>query len=145
MGDPVIAAADGGELAVAEIAESPWWRHAVVGNVQPVRAGVPEPGFYRTRLVQGGPFVPARIWIVRTMCPATREPMADDVYHAIAAGRPVSVWNVWPWWGKSPISRADYDHMEAVRTWATAHAPNDPAARPLQAVTAGELPVYDWR
>lgn len=46
-----------------------WWRQALdaltAGSSLTARSDQPQPGFYRTRLTRGGPWVPARIELVQ--------------------------------------------------------------------------------
>jgi len=47
----------------------------------------PECGFYRTRLVNGGPYVPVRIWLDQEIDPETGELLSDEIMRAELDGQ----------------------------------------------------------
>lgn len=96
----------------------------------------PECGWFQTRLTEGGPFVPCRIWLHQDIDDATGELMDDEQYRCEVDDREVDVEAHWPWLCGSPISQQKWQYMVANREWARSHAPNEPAAD-------GRKPV-DW-
>lgn len=120
-----------------EISESEWWRERVAGPgpyKQPTINEFPAAGYFKRRLVKGGPFVPARIWLVEHICPHTGDYMADTDYRCEVNGQPRDAFDQWAWLCSHPISRADYRYMVADAAYARDHAPNDPKATPAAAV-----------
>lgn len=91
-----------------------WWRAAVAGQEPPFHDGLPECGYFRTRLVKGGPWVPARIWIRREIDPETGELTDDEQFLCEVDGMrrdPVRAWD-----GRLiPIARDEYDALIARR------------------------------
>jgi hypothetical protein len=108
--------------------------------------GDPIPGYYRLKLIKGGPWVGARIvygpppdpidgteldraprwqaWLDGKMIGADRDP------HRAGAFR------IWP---AHSIEKAEYEYLIANSQWAKANSPNDPAAnpgRPIDLLTA---------
>lgn len=47
---------------IAEADHYTWWRNALEGNKGPIKDGEPQAGFYRRRLVRGGPWIPIAIF-----------------------------------------------------------------------------------
>lgn len=99
------------------------------------RVDQPRPGFYRRRLVKGGPWVGARIWHGPPFDPITREPL--DRSHALRCevnGEQVDVFDAWTWLAGEPISEAEFLYLEALRDHALAHEPDHPAAQPRRPI-----------
>ena len=86
-----------------------WWKSAVSGENPPRHDGLPECGYYRTRLVKGGPFVAARIWLEREIDPATGELSAPEEYRCEIDGMPRNAANAWTY--LEPITREEYDAL----------------------------------
>ncbi len=112
----------------------------------------PEPGYYKRRMVKGGPWVAVRIWIDE----GDREACAlcggwgihgagqdcgecggvgsilvsDDVIKAERDGEAVDVWHVWPGCATRPITAQEYDYMIRRGLYAKAFEPASPAAQP---------------
>lgn len=83
-----------------------WHRAAVLGDAPPIHEGLPECGWYRTRLVKGGPWVPVEIRVEREIDPETGELTAPERLVAIVDGMrrdPVKVWTF-----LTPITRAEH-------------------------------------
>ena len=55
------------------------WHSAALRGLSPANDGTPRCGWYKRRLVRGGVFVPARIWMVQDICPETGELLSDEV------------------------------------------------------------------
>ncbi len=84
----------------------------------------PEPGFFRMRLVKGGPWVGA---IIFRPCPIEMHPetfqAVDRHYHLQAEidGRPVDLSQIWDYGRR--IDQAEYEYLCADRDWCRRHAP----------------------
>jgi hypothetical protein len=112
----------------------------------PVDLNNPNVGFYLTRIVKGGPFMPCAIW---RPCPIEMEPEfwnALDRWprlQAMRAGEPVPVEWIWPVCARWPIDAADYRYRMAVKDWAEEHAPWSPEAKPREAVDLNAMrPIF---
>jgi hypothetical protein len=86
-----------------------WHRSALAGDAPPIHDGLPEPGWYRRRLVKGGPFVPVRIYVSREIDPETGELTAPELTLAESNGEQVNAAAIWT--HLEPISRADYEAL----------------------------------
>ncbi len=101
----------------------------------------PIPGFFKMRLVKGGPWVPALIY---RPCPLELHPETfqwiDRWPHLKAEidGMPVSVDRIWTSGRIIPV--AEYLYLTADRAWVRQYAPDLPEARPKEAIDIGTLP-----
>ena len=86
-------------------------------------------GWFKVRMVRGGPFVPARIWIEREICPLTGELACDERILCEINGARRDALREWVWLSKNPISKAAFDELCALRqsieAMAATHAPFD--------------------
>lgn len=89
-----------------------WWRDALAG-LRPARhEDDPQCGFYKTRVVRGGPLVGVAIWLEQDIDPETGELTAPETLAAICNGvtrRPDWIRRNWTYF--RPISDADYDAL----------------------------------
>jgi hypothetical protein len=96
--------------------------------------GRPEPGFFKRRLVKGGPWVTVRFFRVTT----DRLHVEVDGQTHRSDGEPYDVHEEWPlcW----PSDADEYRHLERLRSWANTYAPHHPAARPRERIDLSNLP-----
>lgn len=104
----------------------------------------PEPGFFKMRLIKGGPWVPALIYrpCPLELCPETFQ-WIDRVYRLEAEidGMPVDVNRIWT--SGRQITAAEYLYMKAHRAWVRQHAQHLPEARPEEAIDINKLaPIF---
>lgn len=132
------------EILPETIAESAWWRAALRGERPAIHAGQPQAGYFRRRLVKGGPWVPARIWIVEhRLDDGSDELGADTEYWAMVDGRLADAHDAWTWLCGQPIEKAEYDHLTAVARWARENDPDAPEARPTARVDLNAMaPIF---
>jgi hypothetical protein len=107
----------------------------------------PEPGFFKLRLVRGGPFVAAVIFMPCPMVPADPDihpgewctPL-DRSRHLEARidGRPAAPDRVWI--GGRPIDSREYRYLIEGAAWDRSYAPEAPAANPTRAIDLTQLP-----
>ncbi len=109
-----------------------------------VRIDKPEPGYFRMRLVKGGPWVGA---IIFRPCPIEMHPetfQAVDRWPHLQAevdGKPAGVDRVWTSGRRVPM--AEYLFLRDDRAWAREYAPQSPEANPRQPVNLGALlPIF---
>lgn len=88
-----------------------WHRAALAGRNPPDHEGLPECGWFKTRLVKGGPWVPAKIWIRREIDADTGELTAPEEYLCEVDGRRRDAALAWGSLCKNPISREEYDAL----------------------------------
>lgn len=89
-----------------------WWRDALIGVAPPPINEQPECGFYKRRLVKGGPWVPAAIWIE-----AERDSdgnlISDERVVCVVNGRKCDPVDQWGYLASQPISEVEYRRMVA--------------------------------
>jgi hypothetical protein len=95
--------------------------------------GQPEPGYYKRRLVGGGPWVSIRFYLEDSELRVE----VDGTTHR-ADGERHDPHEVWPlsW----PSTEQEYTFLCQLREWAQRFAPHHPAARPRERIDLGELP-----
>ena len=76
----------------------------------PLYVSDPQPGYFRLRLVKGGPWAPARIW--------RRRNGTLGCHVHIAPRDPVDAWS---WLAGENIPRKEYLHLWRVYRWARAN------------------------
>jgi 5'-3' exonuclease len=116
-----------------------WWREELLHPGQPV-PDMPQCGFYRRKLVKGGPFVPARIW---------REPEVDlqgkptgqDLLRCEVGGKPRDPFAEWVRLSMMPIKKSEYAFEQADAAHAKVFRPDDPKANPRIPIDITKLPA----
>ena len=95
--------------------------------------GQPEPGYYKRRLVKGGPYVSVRFYRDGG---EIRVEVDGRTEHA--DGTPIDPHAEWPlcW----PSTETDHKFSIIMREWSQRHAPHFPQARPRQPIDLGNLP-----
>lgn len=100
----------------------------------------PEPGFFKLRLVKGGPWVPASITRPCTCTIGGDRPPHEwketcDRFPTLAGEinrEEGDIYQIWAY-GRE-ISEDEYNHLTALCEWAEKHAPHEPEANPYQAI-----------
>lgn len=118
--------------------------------MQPIDLNRPLTGYYKTKLVKGGPFVPARIF--RNCC-CTVNGGDDNIGHpwrmscdrfpqlrAEVDGQARDPFQIWSWVAKHPITEAEFRYMTDMRDWAEENAPALPEADPRTPVDIDSIP-----
>lgn len=117
-----------------------WWMVAIAGG-DPETTADPMPGFYKRRLVKGGPWVPARIWLFQEIDDLTGELIDDERLQAEVGGRYADPEDLWPWVCGNPISEQEYRFLAATAEWSQRNAPDEPMANAHQAVDWMRVPT----
>lgn len=119
------------------------WRAAVENRAAPIVVNMsrPECGAYRAKLVRGGPWVPARIYLAQEIDPATGELVADERLVCEVNGSEVDIDRWWPWIAGEPIPVAEWKYLEALRRHTEQHEPTHPAARPRESLDPLKTPI----
>lgn len=110
-----------------------WWRDALAGRNPPIHDSDPQPGFYKRKLIKGGPFVPARIWIEQHV-DGDGDLTREEVLRCEIGDRTANAADQWSYLAANPITEADYRFMRDSAAWAAEHAPMRAIASPTQAV-----------
>lgn len=86
-----------------------WHRAALAGLNPPIHEGQPECGWYRRKIVKGGPWVPVRIFVERDIDPDTGELTGPERLVADVDGTICDPGRHWT--HLTPISARDYDDL----------------------------------
>lgn len=85
-----------------------WHRRALNGERPPIWESHPQCGFFLTRLVARGAYVPGSIWVEQIIDPETGDLIADERYRAEILGEEVEPVDAWLWLSKRPICKLFY-------------------------------------
>jgi len=103
-----------------------WHRAALTGKVVPIHEGEPQCGWFKTRMVKSGPFVPASITIQREV-DENGELASDELLVCEVNGERRDPARAWLSICKNPISRAEYLELQDLQRrhpeMAATHAP----------------------
>lgn len=117
-----------------------WWRAALAGEKPPITED-PQPGFYKRKLVKGGPFVPVHIWLVLSQRDEAGDRMCDEKLFCAVDGRLVDVDLHWSYCCASPITEAEFDYLSKVSQYAKANNQREPLANPRRKINALSFPL----
>lgn len=87
-----------------------WHRAAIAGEAPPMHEGAPECGWFKTRIVKGGPWVAVEIKVEREIDIETGELAGDERLIALVDGvrrNPASIWT-----HLTPISREEFEALK---------------------------------
>lgn len=116
-----------------------WWRAAIAGD-RPAITSEPRAGFYKRRLVKGGPFVPVAIWFERELDEAG-DLLSDEVVKCTVDGRLADVDSTWSYCAGSPITEAEFDYLSRVSSYAKANDTREPLANPRRRIDPLKFPL----
>ncbi len=116
-----------------------WWRAALAGDRPPITED-PEEGFYKRRLVKGGPWVPVQIWIEAER-DESGDLLSDEVVRCTVDGQLVDVHSHWTYCAGSPISESEFDYLARVSAHAKARNPREPLANPRRRIDLLKFPL----
>jgi hypothetical protein len=92
-------------------------------------------GFYKTRLVRSGPWVPVEIRYGSPPDPETGEPLdRSPRWMAWMLGNETDPYEIWTRCCSHPIPAAEFQYLMALSSHAKIHAPEMPEADPTKTV-----------
>lgn len=95
----------------------------------------PRPGFYKMRLVAGGPFVPVHIY---SFLRAKRRQVG---FLATVGDQTRDAQAIWSYAMKNRISEQEYKYLLDLGRWSAAHDPESPEANPRAAIDLHQMPT----
>lgn len=117
------------------------WHWKALHGSSPVNDGTPQCGFYKRKMVKGGVFVPARIWMSQDICPETGELLTDEVLLCEVNGQPADPEDAWSWICANPITEQEFRYLSARIEHAARYEPHDPFAVPTQSIDLNTAPI----
>lgn len=101
----------------------------------------PVAGFYRIRLVRGGPLCAAMLWQGFGFDPDGGEPRGMWTWRAMVNCAEVHLDRVWPYCADKGCTEAEYDYLLAVHGHAKRWTPDMPEAKPREKVDLHRTPA----
>ena len=115
----------------------------MAGNNPPMHDGDPQCGWYRSRLIKGGPPVPVAIWM--------HQPVDDDgeltdqeALKCTVLGKERDPFELWTWVCGDPISKNEYHFILDSIHWAKKNEPHTPEANPHLTVNWATLAPHTF-
>lgn len=115
-----------------------WWRDALAGKA-PQITSTPEAGYFKRKLVRGGPWVAALIWIESDV-DDNGELTGDERFRCQVGGQERDPHEEWTWLCANPVTKEEFDFIVADAAWCRIHQPLAPEAQPKRSVLARALP-----
>ena len=117
------------------------WHTAALAGLNPAIDQTPQCGWYKRKLVKGGVFVPARIWMFQEVDLSTGELLSDEMLQCEVNGCFADPEDAWSWVCSNPITEQEYRYLAARIDFATRHEPDDPFATPTKAIDLNQTPI----
>ncbi len=105
----------------------------------------PKPGWYSRRLAKAGVAVPARIWIASDVDIGTGELLDDEKLLCEVDGVRCDAAEQWSYLADNPITEDEFRFLTERRRYAQTYTPDDPIARPREAVDWLKVPLPNPR
>lgn len=118
------------------------WHTEALAGLEPVITDVPQCGWYKRKLVKGGVFVPARIWMVQPVDGETGELVGDELLQAEVNGAFADPHDCWSWICANPITEAEFHYLTARIAHAVRHEPDDAFADPRKPIDLNKTPLH---
>lgn len=118
-----------------------WHTQAMLG-LQPVIDNTPQCGWYKRKLVKGGVFVPARIWMFQDIDPETGELLSDELLQCEVNGSYADPEDAWSWLCSNPIFEREFRYLSARIDFALRNEPDDPFAAPNKPIDLNATPLH---
>lgn len=117
-----------------------WWREELAAPGQTIPP-LPQCGFYQRKLVQGGVFVPARIWRDAEKDPFTGALTGRDILQCEVGGKARDPFAEWTRLAMKPIRKEAFNFEKADSDHAKLYRPNDPKATPHKPIDLLKAPA----
>lgn len=118
-----------------------WHTQAMLGR-QPLIDNRPQCGWFKRKLVKGGVFVPARIWMFQDIDPETGELLSDELLQCEVNGSYADPEDAWSWICSNPISEQEFRYLSARIDFAIRNEPDDPFAAPGKPIDLNQTPLH---
>lgn len=116
------------------------WHRKALRGLEPVNDGTPHCGYFKRKLVKGGVFVPARIWMVQDIDPETGELLSDELLQCEVNGAYADPEEAWSWICSNPITEQEFRYLTARLDHAARYEPEDAFAVPTRPIDISSIP-----
>lgn len=117
------------------------WHSKAMRGLNPTITATPQCGWFKRKLVKGGVFVPAQIWMFQDVCPETGELLSDELLQAEVNGAYADPDDAWSWICGNPITEQEFRYLTARIDFATRHEPVDPFAMANKPFDMNQTPI----
>ncbi len=109
-----------------------WHTNALLGVYGDGAAITSEPqcGWFKRRLVRGGPWIPGRIWMFQDVDAETGELLSDETLQCELNGQYADADDQWLSFCKHPIPQHEFLYLTEAQSWARRNDPRDALANP---------------
>lgn len=121
-----------------------WHTAALAGRAPPIHFNDPHCGWFRRKLVKGGPKVPAVIWLHQSVDEVTGELCAPSYFCCDVNAEPRDPYEEWEWLCGDPIPKSEFDHLTRLTAYARTHDHREPLANPRKALDLFSMPVPEF-
>lgn len=118
-----------------------WHTRALLG-LGPAIHEMPQCGWYKRKLVKGGVYVPARIWMFQEVAPETGELLSDEILQCEVNGAYADPLDAWAWLCANPITETEFRYLTARIAHALRHEPEDPFAQVKTTIDMNKTPLH---
>ena len=118
-----------------------WHAEAMLG-LAPAIDSTPHCGWFKRKLVKGGVFVPARIWMFQDIDAETGELLSDELLQCEVNGAYADPEDAWSWICGNPISVSEFLYLSARIDYAARNEPEDPFAAPNKPIDLNKTPLH---
>ena len=118
------------------------WHAQALAGLAPAIDDTPHCGWFKRKLVKGGVYVPARIWMVQEVDEETGELLSDELLQAEVNGAYADPEEVWSWICANPITEAEFNYLTARIAYALRNEPEDPFAQAKTPISMNKTPLH---
>lgn len=109
-------------MRLVTVTQSDWWKRALAGAPVPIKDGFPEAGYYKTKAVRNGPWLPARVWLEREI-DDDGEQLNEDRILCLVNGVECDAVQEWVRLSAFPITPQEYERLRKAPEPLPSHRP----------------------
>jgi hypothetical protein len=117
-----------------------WYLKAMAGENPPI-THEPQCGWFKRKMIKGGPWVPVTIYIIGERDEETGELLGPEVMKCLVNGREADPDDQWTYVADKPITITEYDYLFDLGAWAKKNDDREPLANPTKKINHLDTPV----